>query len=237
MDQNATDLVMRFVLNRNPVWAECALEIDPTDTLMKDFGQNTGYDNYADFFEVSSFDFGVSLKESDESTSTLGPASRHPATPHANGPGTGAYARWRSATGEEYKNIYYPLEFDEFNFERTIDAASPIFFQCCCKAVNFDSAVLVKRLSQGDIGTAKGQFSRPSVGFLRIDFDKVLITSISWDDGDVVKEKCAFICQKMKITYRQQKTDGTISSGSEFSAIWPNPKNDRSQNIRGGRGT
>lgn len=238
-DQNATDLVMKFVLDGRPVWAECALEIDPKDTMMTDFGQNTGYDNYADFFEVSGFDFGISLKEGDDSSTspTLNqPRAGHPAAGGQPKPKQQSmpFARWRSAVGQEYKKIYYPLEFDEFNFERTIDAASPIFFQSCCKSKPFESASLVKRLSQGDTGMSDAT-SRPQFGFLRIDFDKVLITSIGWDDGDVVKEKVSFICQKMTIKYRQQNFAGVVMAGSEVQAVWPNPKNDRSMQVRSGR--
>jgi type VI protein secretion system component Hcp len=231
MDQNKTDLVMQFVLDRQPVWAECALQIAPGDTLMTGFAKNTDYDSYSNFFEVNGFDFAISLKESDQSTSVLGQQPARPAQHQQKAPATtGAFARWRSATQSEYKSIYYPLEFDKFTFERVIDSASPIFFQCCCTSRSFDSAVLVKRISQGD----QGGVARPTVGYLRIDFTKVLITGVDWDDGDVVKEKCEFICQQMKITYRKQKIDGTINASGEVSAIWPNPAKDRSLGIRAG---
>jgi type VI protein secretion system component Hcp len=141
----------------------------------------------------------------------------------------GAFARWRSATQQDYKSIYYPLEFDRFSFDRIIDCASPIFFQSCCTSQTFDSAALVKRVSPGD----EGGVSRPAVGFLRIDFTKVLVTGINWDDGDMVKERCEFICQGMKITYRRQTAGGGVSSGggNEFSAVWPNPNKDRTLGI------
>ena len=92
--------------------------------------------------------------------------------------------------------------------------------------------MLVKRISQGD----QGGVARPSAAYLRIDFTKVLITGINWDDGDLVTESCEFICQGMKISYRRQKTDGTVAGGfgNEYSAVWPNPSNDRSLGIRGG---
>src|SRR5882672_8549814 len=118
MEQNATDLVMKFVLDGKPVWAECALEIDPKDTMMKDFGQNTGYDNYADFFEVSGFDFGISLKPDDNAGNALNSSPRTATAPSpAKTAGALPFARWRSAVGQEYRKIQYPLEFDEFNFE------------------------------------------------------------------------------------------------------------------------
>lgn len=233
MDSAATDLVMKFTLHRQPVWAECALLIASDDSLMSDFTRRHDYRTYTNFFEISDFDFGLSLKESDESGGMLGQAQR-PQTPNRT-PASGAFARWRSATQQEYKAIQYPLEFDKFSFSRSIDAASPIFFQACCTSSTFDSATLVKRISQGEQGGA----DRPTVGYLRIDFTKVLITGIGWDDGDVVKEKCEFICQGMKITYRRQKADGTIASGrgSETQAEWPNPSKDRTLGIRSGHGT
>jgi type VI protein secretion system component Hcp len=232
MDQNSTDIVMKFVFQGKPVWAECALEIDPKDTLMKGFGQNTGYDNYADFFEVSGFDFGMSLKESDDTNgSTLNQSSHQPAHGQQQQQKPSLpFARWRNATGQDYKNIYFPLEFDEFNFERSVDAASPIFFQNCCNSQTFDSASMVKRISQGDYNQT-GPVVRTQFGFLRIDFEKVLITSISWDDGDVVKEKCSFICQKMTIKYRPQLNTGLVDEKSEVTIVWPD---ERARNIRAG---
>lgn len=236
-DQNATDLVMKFVLKGKPVWAECALEVDPDDKLMDDFGTNKGYDNYAEFFEVSGFDFSLSLKENDDNPNS--PSVRQTARPGAP-PGQNGqqgkqrqmpFSSWRNAVGQQYKKIFFPLEFDDFNFERTIDAASPIFFESCCNSQTFDSATLVKRLSRGDYGSTDSG-SLAQVAFLRIDFKEVLITSISWDDGDVVKEKVSFICKKMTIKYRQQSMKGEILE-SKDEINWPNPKNDRTFGVKG----
>jgi type VI protein secretion system component Hcp len=231
MDQNKTDLVMKFVLEGQPVWAECALEVAADDTLMRDFLKNTGYDNYSNFFETSSFEMSLSLVGDDQSTNALSHQMRQP-THQNNTPAPQPFARWRSATARELREgIPYPLDFDKFSFERVIDSASPIFFQACCTSQTFDSAVLVKRLAQG--GVAGG--GQPSAAYLRIDFTKVLITGINWDDGDVVKEKCEFICQGMKITYRRQNQDGSVARDKEFSAVWPK---ERSLFIRsGGRGS
>jgi hypothetical protein len=35
--------------------------------------------------------------------------------------------------------------------------------------------------------------------FLRIDFTDVLVIGVDWDSGDVVKEKCKFICRGVKV--------------------------------------
>jgi type VI protein secretion system component Hcp len=237
MEQNTTDLVMKFVLDQQPVWAECALEVAPNDTLMTDFLKNTDYDNYSNFFEVTNFDFNIALKDSGESTNVLGgqPARNHQPQQQPKPGFNNTFAKWRSATSAESKSIYYPLEFDQFNFKRIIDRASPTFFKCCCESRSFDSAVLVKRLGQGDISGKQNV----SVGYLRIDFTKVLITGVNWDDGDLVTESCEFICQGMKVIYRRQKASGIVAGGvgNEFSATWPNPNKDRTLGIRdGGRG-
>lgn len=230
MDQDKTDLVMQFVLNGQPVWAECALKIWEKDTLMKDF-KGADYDNYSNFFEVKSFDFKLALKEDDESGSPHGQPARQPSTA-SKAAASGQFARWRSASNSEFKKIKYPLEVDTFSFSRIIDGASPVFFQSCCTSQTFDSAVLVKRLSQG--GTGPDGDVLPSVGYLRIDFTGVLITSIGWDDGEMIEEKCECHAKGMTIRYRQQDDSGTVTAAGETKAVWPNPNDDRTLNIRAG---
>lgn len=228
MAQDHTDLVMKFTLDGQPVWAECTLDVASGDTFMSDFSKPTEYDNYSNFFEVDSFTMSMSLDGDDKSTGTLQQSTSRPNSNNAN-PASGQFARWRSATNSEYKDIHYPLTFDKFTFERVIDHASPIFFQCCCTSKTFDSAVLVKRVSQGQVGGTV----RPALGYVRIEFTKVLITGIGWDDGDVVKESCEFICQKMRINYRKQKSQGTVDTGAGLSMSWPSS---RFLDIRSGRG-
>jgi type VI protein secretion system component Hcp len=217
VDKNPTDLMMRFEYESGqPVWSECTLDIADGDDMAKDFMRNTGYDNYTNFFEVSNFAFGISLNPQEGGASASASQPRH-GQPSAGD--TREFARWRSAVGEEFKQISpkYPLDFDRFTFERVIDSASPKFFQACCKSETFGSAVLIKRLSQGGQGP-DGQ-PRPSVSYLRMEFNDVLIVGINWDDGEVIKEKCEFICRGMTIRYRRQMADGTIAK-SESSIVW-----------------
>jgi type VI protein secretion system component Hcp len=207
MSDSKFDLLMKFVLNGKPVYGECTLAIDKTDSLIKDDFLPARHGTDANFFEIADFNMGLSLKESDDG-----------AINSASGP----FARWRSATKDEYK----------FSFQRIIDRASPIFFQSCCNSATFDSAALVRRVSQGDLLDGR----RPAVAYLRIDFTKVLITGIDWTDGDVVKESCEFICQGMTITQLRQSADGTVATGAgnQSKAYWPNPKNDRTKGILSG---
>ena len=250
MDQNKTDLVMKFTLTPgNDVPAECALGVAPGDALMTDF-QAADYQNYSNYFEVIDFDMKVGLNPDDDShkTSMVTPHTTH-AAHLAKNTSTDAWGRWRSATAEQARKIAYPFKFESASFERIIDRASPVFFQSCCTSQTFDSAVLVKRLSQGELPGS----NQVSVGYLRIDFGKVLITDINWEDGDLVKEKCDFTCQSFKLTYLKQSNAGRIGgsmpsgllaalfSGARpgnYSAIWPNPNGpnhqDRTLDIRGG---
>jgi type VI protein secretion system component Hcp len=143
----------------------------------------------------------------------------------------GQFARWRSASGKEARTIAhsYPTKFEGASFERLIDRASPTFFMHCCTSKTFDSAVLVKRISQGELA---GQ-NLPSVGYLRVEFTKVLITDISWEDGELVKEKCQFTCKGMKLIYRKQSDSGRLQAwagqgpNGQYSAEWPNPQKDK----------
>ena len=228
MADSKTDLVMKFVLDGNAVECESNLDVSKDDTLMEGFDRNTSYDDYTNFFEVDTFSMSMQLRGDDQSVSTLHQHA-HSKQPTAQ-PAGGQFERWKSASQDEYKNIRFPLEFEKFTFERIVDSASPVFFRCCCNSKTFDSAILVKRVSQGVVDG----IARPSVGYLKLKFTKVLITGIGWDDGDLVKEQCEFICQKMEITYRKQDVSGNVPKTGGATMTWPSA---RSLNIgSGGRG-
>jgi len=71
---------------------------------------------------------------------------------------------------------------EPFSFTRMIDRASPLLFENCANSISFASATLVKRKVTGQTLALQA--------FLRMDFKDVLIVGISWDDGDILKEKC-----------------------------------------------
>lgn len=198
-----TDTIMKLELKGRPVTAECTLTPAKGDKLMDGFNQQL-----QNYFEIYEFDFGMSLKESDDKSVTTD---------------SGAFARWRSASRTEYKKIVYPLEFDKFSFKRTLDRASPIFFASCCSSVTFDTATVVKRLAQDS--------DRPAFGVMRIDFTKVLLTGIDWSDGELITENIDFIAQKMTITLRGQSADGTISADKEYKMKWDPSKIQRAGQV------
>jgi type VI protein secretion system component Hcp len=217
-DQPKSEMFMKFVKKDDwkgggPVWAECAAVKDDDDDWMKDFTPSPDVDTYSDFFEVTKFEFGVDVKPED--TSKSGPQTQKllsavPGKNHAQGHAQGqggkakdAWQSWRSATSDsDLDNLKYPFEVDKFQFERLIDSASMTLFEACCGSQTFKNVIFVKRVSMGG--------DKPGRAFLRIDFDKVMVTSLNWDDGDMLNETCEFICRGFRIQYRRQQADGTL---------------------------
>ena len=235
-DKPTSDLVMMFLdQNNKSVLAESALGVLKDDPFMEGFRAIVDYDEYSNFFEVSTFTFSMSVKPQDESVGALsGHGGGARGAPGAQGGGAAPahtvsfpgrapaahdqFSRWRSAKNDEYKDIRFPIEFDTFNFSRIIDGASPPFFQACCNQHNFRSAALVRRVEIG----SRGGGERQAKGFLRLDFRDVALTSINWDDGELVTESVTFICKALKVRYRQQIADSHLLGASE--AVWDQDK-------------
>ena len=88
----------------------------------------------------------------------------------------------------------YPVDLEPFTFSRQMDQASPLLFEMCCNSQSFASVTLIKRKAAGTDVSGRA--------FLRIDFKDVLVIGVDWDSGDVVKEKCKFICRDVEIQYQ-----------------------------------
>jgi type VI protein secretion system component Hcp len=225
-DQSAYDIAMKFVLKGGGIInGESAMQILDGDPLMDGFTSISEY--YSNFFEVTSFDFSMNLEPQDAASnaprSAATPVGRpQPPTVAAAGKTAAAaggdpFGRWRSATESEAQKMRFNLKFQTFHFTRVIDAASPIFFQNCCNQKRFESAALVKRVSMGIPAPSSSGSVAPA--FMRLDFKDILLTSIQWDDGDLVTESCEFECNWMSFQYRQQAPDGTLLP-PQTKAIW-----------------
>ncbi len=206
--RSTTDLLMRLVIEREtgpfkagPVAGESTLALNRADTLVSDFTPGQ-------FFEIDDFDLEISLRDETSKGGSSSPMSGGP-NAQANEKLKGSFSRWRSDKGDDYKMIY-PSETDVFSFSRAMDRASLVLLGMCCLGGTFDSASVVKRRSVGA--------SDVSRSFLRIDFKKVLIVGVDWDDGAVVKEKCKFICRRLQITYHMQNPDGSMVGAAQ--ATW-----------------
>ena len=237
-EASAYDIAMKFVLEGGgTVWAESTLRVDkPADKLMLDFNSVSSLSDYSNFFEVTTFDLGMTNAPDDGTgkgaggkgvggQGTAGGAhggggaaagGRGTAGAHGQGGGGGGaapakggsdpYHRWRSATEDQARKMKFDLNFEKFRFTRVVDGASPSFFQNCARQIRFESAALVKRVSQGYLGGVV----RPNLAFMRFDFERVMLKSVVWSDGDLVTETCEFECQKMTFRYRQQNADGSL---------------------------
>jgi type VI protein secretion system component Hcp len=205
--RSTTDLLMRLVIEREtgpfksgPVAGESTLALSPGDTLVSDFAPGQ-------FFEIDDFDMEITLRdETSKSGSSSSPMSNGP-NAQSNEKLKGSFSRWRSASSEEYKKIIYPSDADIFSFSRAMDRASLVLLGMCCLGGTFDRASVVKRRSTGT--------SALSRSFLRIDFEKVLVVGVDWDDGAVIKEKCKFICRRIRITYHMQNPDGSMVGAAQ----------------------
>ncbi len=206
-----SDLVMMFVdKNGGPVWAESTLGVLKTDPLMKGFNGIDSYNDYSNFFEVTSFNFDMQLNPADQGVGALSqPAQATQSSVAQAAPDQ--FSAWRSAEGNDYKMIKFPVDFDTFSFTRIIDGATPLFFAACCNQISFHHAALVKRVAAGSVGGKEQQ----SVGILRLDFRHVLLTGINWEDGDLVTESITFICKAMRVRYAPQMQSGEVMPAVE----------------------
>ena len=107
---------------------------------------------------------------------------------------------------------------EPFGFTRQIDNASIPLFYDCFQTKSFDSAAVVMRKSGGIQNTTSGLAAVP---FLRIDFKEILIVSLDWDGGEIVKEKCKFVCRQVAVQYAQQQHSGKAAKplGGSFLTL------------------
>jgi type VI protein secretion system component Hcp len=194
------DILMMMKANGTAIDAEGFSTFDSETGWTDDF--QTGK-----FFEIDDFDLGLGLVDQDSSAPPKGTQAHNSEKEKSR---TGKFSKWVQAVANVSPTPgqqIYPVQMDEFSFSRQTDCASPILFKNCFKAIPFDSAAVIVRKAGG----LQGQSHHVGRGlpFLRVDFKYVLMTDISMDCGDVIKEKCKFVCRQVQVKYRMQKPDGT----------------------------
>ena len=103
------------------------------------------------------------------------------------------------------------VEVEPVSFTRIMDSASPALLKCLVGAKTLSSISIIKRKAAGTAQAGRVYF--------RVDFLKVLLTSLDWDDDDnTVKEQCKFICRRVDMKFRTQKADGTF--GPTIPGSW-----------------
>lgn len=193
----ATDILMRVKKDGNflGVPGETQATIDKQDELTKDFTPGK-------FIEIKSFSFGVSLVDKDTSPEVIAMANR--------GENDGGYdGKFKNfIQGLSVKagpgQTIYPVSFDEVAIEGQINSSSPILMQSCFSTKTLNQVTIVKRKTAG-VGSAIG-----NIPYLRVDFDDVLITDLSWKlDDHTVSEDFKFVYRTITLKYRPQNNDGT----------------------------
>ena len=103
------------------------------------------------------------------------------------------------------------VDMQPVEFTRVMDAMSPLLFQSMVNCDTLESISVVKRKATGSRNSGDC--------YLRLDFDKVLITTMDWKDGEhIIIESGRFIYRQVTIRYRPQKMDGTL--GAVIQSQW-----------------
>lgn len=238
MANESTDVLMTFIgSSGSGLAAECSSVWNESDGLSTDF--KAGY-----FFEVEDFSLGGGLESSDGSATDGSPTNGNGAprgnelrerddldnsrkedrkgrdgsrSKAAHGGRGNRFAKYVLEKADPKK--FLKLDVPEISVSRQMDMCSPLLFSACMDREAFTKAVIVKRKIVG--GVDASGVTVPMMGYLRFEFDAPLITSIDWEDGDVVKEKFKFVCRGIKMTYRPQNPDGSLGEG--VPATWSVP--------------
>lgn len=115
-------------------------------------------------------------------------------------------------------------DLGEIEITRRIDGSSLTLMQCCFCASPVTSATIVKRRASGT--------SFAGEPYLRVDFNGVLITRVSWSDSAIVNETYGFICRQMSFKYMAQDASGSLSGN--YNAVWKQVLSGNSQASSGG---
>ncbi|HTW70704.1 MAG TPA: type VI secretion system tube protein Hcp [Acetobacteraceae bacterium] len=213
MATGSTDILMTFNLGSSGVAAECTAQWDQSDTMHKDFTQGC-------YFEIEDFTLSGGLESDDGDTDkTTGGGSGHgggnsltqrSTTPQKGNDQGNTKKGMRGNKFSKYVlegSLKYTIDIQEISITRQMDKASPVLLDNCLKMTPFDKAVIVKRKV---VGGVEGNTTANHRGFLRLEFEKPLITSIDWDDGEVVKEKLKFVCRGLTVIYLPQDNTGKL---------------------------
>ena len=97
------------------------------------------------------------------------------------------------------------IDIQPVEFTRIFDTASTLLFEALVGCQTLDSISIAKRKAAGT--------SNSGEIYLRLDFEKVLITELDWKDAEhYVEETGTFIYRQIKVRYRPQNADGTLGS-------------------------
>ena len=190
------DILMKIVDEHGPVIGESQSVLTRGDDFVKGF--ETGM-----FFDISDFDFDVSVRGDDGGGESDDDDDEKPAVPpKKKKKKSGGFGQWLAGPHDGY-----PVDMQPFQFTKELDQTSPLLFYFCSNSISLKSVTMVHRKAGGQKSVGQGYW-----GYLRIDFTDVLLTSVSWDVADAIAtEKVKFICREIKVQYRSQNPDGSMA--------------------------
>ena len=202
----ASDMLMYFVEKPNgtPISAESTASLTQTDDR-----HMTGF-AAGKYFDAENFSFGMVLKD-EEGDGEKDQQDAKNAGKKVVDTESRSYARWRALEGNPQTEMEkFKAEPYDASVTRLIDSSSPLLLKHCLNTTQFHQAVIVKRSRIGATGLL-------SV-ILRMEFSKVFIRGIQWQDGNTVSETCSFRFSEVKITYVRRRADGT--GGAALPCEW-----------------
>jgi type VI protein secretion system component Hcp len=206
---NVLDILMMMKQNGTAIDGEGFSQFTSESSWTDDFQSGK-------FFEIEDFDLGIDLVDKDSSSTkpTTGTGQQQASQEKDK---TGRFSKWVQGIANVSPNgQMYPIELEPFSFTKQADSASPILFKSCFKTLPFDSAVVVVRKTGGLQGTSNVGAGLP---FIRIEFKDVLVISVDYDCGEVIKEKCKFVARSVQVKYRTQNADGSGGKSSYTSQL------------------
>ncbi|RYY04734.1 MAG: hypothetical protein EON55_29240, partial [Alphaproteobacteria bacterium] len=190
VDAADNDILVYFVAKEgsDPIKGESssALGVGGVDAeLMKNF--KDGY-----YSEAETFSFTMDLGDDEGGVSIALSDNR-------------SFARWRGLTDASVTpDPPFRAEPGLVSITRMIDVSSPLLLEHCLKPAPFASVVVVKRAPRGTLGKM--------TVLMRLEFKRVFIQSIQWNDGDTVIETCQFKFMSLDASYRKFKPNGNLDS-------------------------
>ena len=100
------------------------------------------------------------------------------------------------------------VSFHDFNFQHTVDKASPVLWQACASGKHYPDATLTVRKAGKD-----------QQEYLIIKWKEVFVTSVSSNgtgEGGATMESVSLQGNKVELEYKPQKADGSLDAGVFF---------------------
>ena len=212
MAEDLRDILMKLEVTTGlHIEAECTaiIEANPKigakDELASGFtAQNLAGGRRTNYFSIDEFTFPLALIDADDEEDSETRRQRQHEEKlqmllEASQEGKGMrarrkteFTRFMTQGRRTARERSYPADLEQITITKRFDVSSTNIFRLCKDNKTLFGASILKRKPIGD------QSLRT---YLRLDFTDVLITDLSWEDGDFVKEQFKFVCRKAEVTY------------------------------------